>query len=105
MSKRYFSINPVEEPDKYRIFKQLMSMDRQVYIVNNVSEKDWYKSVSKSIGRECKNVTIDGDRVIMPPATNGRQDIAYIVKKPGIIFEEKKLNKISLFFPKKLSEL
>ena len=101
MSKRnFFEINPIEDPNKYWIFKELQS--KQAVIIEDVSKKDWWEGVSRSIGIEAKEVMLDGERVVMSPTTNRYADQSFVVKRHNINLEEIKKGAISRFIPKRI---
>lgn len=96
----FFEIDPVKEPNKYWIFKELQ--ERQAVIIEDVSKKPWWEGVSRSIGLESKDVRLDGERVVMSPTTNRYQDTAFVVKKHNVALEELKKGAISRFMPKRI---
>ena len=99
----FFEVDPVKEPNKYWIFKELQ--EKQAVIIEDVSKKDWWEGVSRSIGLESKDVRLDGERVVMSPTTNRYQDTAFVVKRySNVTLEELKKGAVSRFMPKRIDE-
>jgi hypothetical protein len=96
----FFVVDPVKEPNKYWIFKELQ--EKQAVIIEDVSKKDWWDKLSIDIGLQSKEVILDKERVIMPTAKSRNQDVGYIVRKPNITLEELKKGAISRFIPKRI---
>jgi len=94
----FFKVDVEKQKNKYWIFKELQS--KQAVVVPNVSKKDWWPSVSRNIGRENKNIIIDGEKVLHGPSRNIHYDEAYIIRKNNVTLEEIKKGMISKFYPK-----
>jgi len=101
-NKNYFTVNIEYEKNKYRIFKELQS--KQAVIVSDISKKEWWPSVSRNIGRENKNIVLDGEKIIHGPTTNRYSDEGYIIRKHNVKLEEIKKGMISKFIPKRINE-
>lgn len=102
----FFEVDPIKEPNKYWIFKELQRS--QAVIVEDVNTKDWWDGLARSIGRESKEVVFKdsprdvGERVVMSPTTNQYSNTGFVVRKSHITLEELKKGAISRFIPKRL---
>lgn len=98
----YFEIDIEKQKNKYWIFKELQN--KQVAVVEDVNNKEWWQGLSRELGIESKRVTIDGEKVLHSPITNRYSHEGFIIRKENIQLEEIKKGIISRFIPKRLGE-